>query len=94
VSNAYRRRGHARALLLLGLERFREVGARTALVGSRGDDGVGAPLTAIWTNVQWRGTHGATTSSARGLGSEGVAPARGGACGRNLYYGDVGMFLI
>jgi len=36
---AYRRRGLGRALLLLGLRRFRDIGAREAVVGSRGDDG-------------------------------------------------------
>jgi ribosomal protein S18 acetylase RimI-like enzyme len=35
----YRQRGLGRALLLLGMKRFRDVGATDALVGSRGDDG-------------------------------------------------------
>src|SRR5205823_3157921 len=35
----HRRQGLGRVLLLLGLERFRDAGATTALVGSRGDDG-------------------------------------------------------
>lgn len=39
----YRRRGLGRALLLLGLQRFREAGATGALVGSRGDEGHPAP---------------------------------------------------
>jgi GNAT superfamily N-acetyltransferase len=39
----YRRRGLGRALLLLGLQRFRDVGATGALVGSRGDEGHPAP---------------------------------------------------
>lgn len=36
---SYRQRGLGRALLLLGLKRFREVGAIHAIVGSRGDAG-------------------------------------------------------
>jgi GNAT superfamily N-acetyltransferase len=35
----YRHRGLGRALLLLGLQRFRDAGATDALVGSRGDEG-------------------------------------------------------
>jgi GNAT superfamily N-acetyltransferase len=35
----HRRRGLGRALLLLGLQRFRDAGATDALIGSRGDEG-------------------------------------------------------
>lgn len=35
----FRQQGLGRALLLLGLKRFREAGATEAIVGSRGDDG-------------------------------------------------------
>lgn len=37
--STHRGKGLGRALLLLGLQRFRDVGATSALVGSRGDDG-------------------------------------------------------
>lgn len=39
----FRRRGLARAVNLFGLQRLREVGARQAIVGSRGDDGYPVP---------------------------------------------------
>ena len=39
----FRRRGLGRAVNLFGLERLREVGARAAIVGCRGDDGHPAP---------------------------------------------------
>lgn len=40
----YRRRGLGRALLLLGLHRFRDVGADHALIASRGDEGMPLPV--------------------------------------------------
>ncbi len=40
---AYRKMGLGRALLLLALKRFRDVGATSALVASRGDDGQPLP---------------------------------------------------
>jgi GNAT superfamily N-acetyltransferase len=49
----YRQRGLGRALLLLGLKRFRDVGATDALVGSRGDEGHPLP-TLLYESIGFR----------------------------------------
>jgi ribosomal protein S18 acetylase RimI-like enzyme len=50
----YRRRGLGRALLLLGLRRFREAGATEAVVGCRGDEGHPLPRL-LYRSVGFRG---------------------------------------
>jgi len=47
------RRGLGRAICLYALERLRDRGAETALVGSRGDDGYPAPR-ALYESIGFR----------------------------------------